>query len=363
LLYSFHYRVPRYQIKIDLPASVFHYEKRASDIPGAQIYGHRNIFTTEAARSDFKDKGVAELGDVPRLVMPEPMQLPERKEPELVDPLQIVLSGIILSSQEDTSICIISDETDKESTFSVGDKIKDGVLIRILRDKIVVLRANGQQETFFLHEADADLYESSAVEDFIIKKDTNEYEIHLDKFLARFGSLGEFLSELFILSIAEEDDRLSEIKVINSLDFSLATVLGLQEGDLLKTINGFDLRDYRDRVDAYDSVSSIQAGDQVIVQINRSGENLKLTYNLIVPGSGLFPATGRVVFRGDIDSPAKATTTVGEDKGGGVLFSEKASSDSSRLSSGAKSFNRQQDKEYVEEIRNNLKAKMRSRVG
>ncbi len=47
--------------------------------------------------------------------------------------------------------------TNKESSYKVGDMIEDAQLIRIFSNKVILMRANGQQEVLYLREKDAKL--------------------------------------------------------------------------------------------------------------------------------------------------------------------------------------------------------------
>jgi len=80
-------------------------------------------------------------------------------KPKFLDPLDITLKGIIVLVHNDSkNRAIIADnKTNKELTYKVGSAIEDAQLIRILSNKVIFLRSNGQQEVLYLREKDAEL--------------------------------------------------------------------------------------------------------------------------------------------------------------------------------------------------------------
>ena len=88
----------------------------------------------------------------PKPISPKPIK--ELAKPKFLPPLKIALKGIAFSSDENKSIGMIVDATKKEQIYHVGDTIKDAQIIKISKNRLTLLRANGQHETIFMKKED-----------------------------------------------------------------------------------------------------------------------------------------------------------------------------------------------------------------
>lgn len=252
----------------------FDYAKRA-ERPFKQIYGRRDIFGTFQANKATKRNLV---GAIPQLTLPQAPPPPERKAIDFIDPLNIALNGIMFAADEDASMCIITDETDKDKTYHVGDQLRDGSIIKIAQRSVVILRANGQQETYFLKEPGG-LTAQRTPGVWIKALEQNKLSIDPLGFKDRFGSLGQFIEELGILPIFH-GGQCTGMRIESEGTDGLTSTLGLQKGDVLTAINGISLTNKHDRLSAYESVIDSSYGGKVLVTLNRNNNDLTLTYIL-----------------------------------------------------------------------------------
>jgi general secretion pathway protein C len=75
----------------------------------------------------------------------------------------------------------------------------------------------------------------------------------------------------------QENGRTVGIRMMGVKADSLLGVLGMQNGDRLQTINGFDMSSPEKALEAY---ARLRTADKLTVQVNRGGKNMNLDYNI-----------------------------------------------------------------------------------
>jgi general secretion pathway protein C len=75
----------------------------------------------------------------------------------------------------------------------------------------------------------------------------------------------------------QENGKMVGIRLFGVRPDTLLGVLGMQNGDRLQTINGFDMTSPEKALEAY---ARLRTADHLTVQINRSGQNTNLDYNI-----------------------------------------------------------------------------------
>lgn len=75
----------------------------------------------------------------------------------------------------------------------------------------------------------------------------------------------------------QENGRTVGIRMFGVRNDSLLGVLGMENGDRLQTINGFDMSSPEKALEAY---ARLRTADHLTVQINRRGQNMNLDYNV-----------------------------------------------------------------------------------
>lgn len=148
-------RVPvRESIVPEEAAPLFDQESLKINI--AKIY-ENDLFGTYVKEmpTPTEDQKVGEA--LPPPPTPKAPVTPEIPRPQFLDPLNISLKGIIVfvhDSSKNRAI-IENNQTKQEASYQLGNNIEDAQLIRILSNKVIFLRSNGQQEVLYLKERDA----------------------------------------------------------------------------------------------------------------------------------------------------------------------------------------------------------------
>lgn len=220
---------------------------------------------------------------IPLPPAPEPTQatIPPQPKPQFLDPLDVSLKGItILGSDPTKTRAIIADnKTQKESNYKVGDNIEDGQLIRIFSNKVVLLRANGQQEVLYLREQDAKrdpLY--SLIDEWnkvVSTVDGSTYQINIKEFSARVKSLAQLIDMLDLTTAYKQGESVGG-KIGQLPEKSFGTYIGLQSGDIITAINGIDATTIDNRLMIYKKIVGMRNGDTIQITLQRNKQEIKL---------------------------------------------------------------------------------------
>lgn len=218
---------------------------------------------------------------IPEPTPPAPISTPEAPVMQFLPPLAITLKGLIISSDELKNVAMIADETNKEGMYHLGEKIKDGIIVKIAQNRIVLLRVNGQQEVVYLRKDDAQLEVGQKKWEHVIKKrEDNRIEIDPTKFVKNIESLGLFFDAIPLVGTAFKNGQPIGIRVSPGTQEHIGTLLGLQSHDIITAVNTISVIDQKSRVDAYNSVISKKVGETITVSLLRNNSPVTITYEL-----------------------------------------------------------------------------------
>jgi type II secretory pathway component PulC len=215
----------------------------------------------------------------PKPISPKPIK--ELAKPKFLPPLKIDLKGIAFSSDENKSIGMIVDATKKEQIYHVGDTIKDAQIIKISKNRLTLLRANGQHETIFMKKDDNKKFPKKKV-DFkgIIKKISDgNLEIDIKKFPKTIDSLGSLAEKLSLLTAYKQGKPIG-VKISNLKPNSIGLSLGFKKSDIITKINKISVHETKGRIQAYDEIIKTKKGGLVSVEIERDERKMTINYKL-----------------------------------------------------------------------------------
>lgn len=207
---------------------------------------------------------------------------------EFLPPLPIVVTGIDYSSsnEQNSGVSILKKDSKESSRYKIGDKIFDSVIIRILPDKIVLLRSNGIQEIHYTKSGKQRLIKDFSInnwDSFIKNKESGEYLVDPYKFTEYITTLAEFINKLNLFSIEPELDnsvKQTYCKIGSIKEDSIGYALGLAPQDIITKISGIDCDSTENRILIYNLISSLEPGDSFDVELIRNSENMTLSYKL-----------------------------------------------------------------------------------
>lgn len=221
----------------------------------------------------------------PEAPAPIPIHVPEEPKPQFIEPLPISLKGIIVVLSDDTKnrAIIMDNRTNKEGSYKVGDMIEDAQLIRIFSNKVILMRANGQQEVLYLREKDAKLDPTYAStnnwEGIITQTGPTNYTINTQEFIQRIQSLGQFIDTLELTTAYREGQSVG-VRVTNAGHGSLGQALGLTKEDLITQINNIAVGPTQNRLTIYKEVTASKTNDVIRVTLTRGNQQITLNYVL-----------------------------------------------------------------------------------
>jgi type II secretory pathway component PulC len=258
-------------------------EEKVVSVNIEKIY-KKDLFDTIS--EEPKKEIVAEPLPTPPIVpkVSAPSMPPKQVEPKFLDPLNVTLKGIFFvgSHRKENSVIIQNNTTNEEITVSVGDKVQDATVIRIFKNKVILLRVNGQQEILYLREEDvkqdASYGYSEDWNDIIIKVSDAEYQINLQEFMVRIANVGELLYALGITTAYKNGKSIGCRVGVTESD-SLGSYLGLKTGDIITDINNRPVITTQDRLEILQEIGEKKI-DDIAATILRGGRTLSITYHL-----------------------------------------------------------------------------------
>jgi len=148
-----------------------------------------------------------------------------------------------------------------------------------LRDRVVILRINGQVETFYLHEINP-LQHVVDVASAVTSIADNKFKIDVEKFKQKVVNLGGLLDNFNMVPFVGSDGKVIGIVVTDKDPKSLAFALGFKENDLILAIDNTFLTTHKDRMLAYDKIIAKKEDAEFYIEFERDGQRLKNCYIL-----------------------------------------------------------------------------------
>jgi general secretion pathway protein C len=209
--------------------------------------------------------------------------------------LQLDLIGVSTASAGKQPYAIIANRTGEQGVFKLGQQVGDaGKLVEVDKDRVlidhngkriaVVLPASDlpggveaavpdepPQEDASADDPDAEPYEPN-VEDL----GDNRYRIPRDTLDHSMGNLSQILTQIRAIPNIQNGKTngfaLSEIEPGSVFD-----EMGLEEGDVLRSVNGQQMND---PALAMQMMSSLRNANQITIQVLREGHPTTLTYQV-----------------------------------------------------------------------------------
>jgi len=258
-------------------------EREGVKINISKIYEH-DLFDThvkEVPRPEEEKSGE----QLPTPPTPKAPHTPEIPRPQFLEPLNITLKGIIVFVRDSDKNCAIieNNQTKQESCYKLGDTLEDAQLIRILSNKVLFLRSNGQQEVLYLkeNEAQADpAYASiSSWTDVVKLTGEHEYAINKHLFAERVPNLGSFIDLLSITSVYKKGMSVG-CRIGQLGNDSLGKALGFEPGDLIVSVNDVPATSTENRLTIYKNIIKPVDAQPIRVEVIRGNKPFTLLYTI-----------------------------------------------------------------------------------
>lgn len=201
-------------------------------------------------------------------------------------PLQVKLRGVITLDDESNNSAMIADgQSNEQKNYKVGDIIHDARIIRILPNRIILIRSNGQQETLYLNERDIELdpaYTEARDNWIHVAKRISDTHYLLDP--EAFGQIVRSVAQcidMFDMTTVYQKGESIGCRIGNVNHNSLPVAMGLEPYDIITHIDNMPVLTTQERYNAYQKVTKKQFDDTITVGLTREDERIDITYKLI----------------------------------------------------------------------------------
>jgi general secretion pathway protein C len=184
--------------------------------------------------------------------------------------LNAQLTGIMASSIASRSLAIIA-RNGQQQSYVIGDVIQgtDARIDNIFPDRVLITR-QGQQEVLFLDENSANAPVAAAITANQSLPDVRQ------KLLKNPGQLMDYLT----ITPVKENNQLKGYRLNPGRDPAIFSQLGLQANDLAISINGLDLRN---NTEAMQAMQQLSHQTEMNISVERNGETQDIYVNLAQP--------------------------------------------------------------------------------
>lgn len=206
--------------------------------------------------------------------------------------LRVKLLGTLVAADKYWSFASVQDMvTQRSQTYMVTDRIQGADIIDIQRERVIIIN-NGRKE--FIDNSPGDgsaptpaftppppvaantSAPNSGLGSGIRSTSENEYEVprgEIDKTLA---NLNEVAMQARIVP-AFKDGQAQGFKLFSIRPDSIYSKIGVQNGDVIRRINGFDLNSPEKALEVY---SKLKEASRIEIEIERNGAPIHKTYNV-----------------------------------------------------------------------------------
>lgn len=256
-------------------------KKAVSKIDLSKIYTN-DLFETYQQPEPQEEKEAQKI-TMPEPPMPQPVKVPLALPPKFLEPLQVILKGIISLSDESENIAILQDKNSITKNYKVGDKIDDAQLIRIFSNKIILVRSNGQQETLYVNQYDAEIDQQMQSRtnwsSVIQKKSPFDYLVDPQAFIQSIPNLAELIDTLNLITVYKKGKSVG-CRIGSLQPKSIGIALGLQTGDIIESINATPATTTDSRFEIYQKIIAMNIGNTIEINLLRNQQEIIITYTL-----------------------------------------------------------------------------------
>jgi general secretion pathway protein C len=235
--------------------------------------------------------------------LPEPEPLVQEPITPVVDEnadpvksgLRVKLLGTLVASDKLWSFASVQDMvTQRSQTYMVGDRIQGAEVIDIQRERVIVINA-GRKEFIDGQPGDGSMPTpayvppptpvaearpagppNSGLGNGIRALNENEYEVPRAEIDRTLGNLNEVAMQARIVP-AFKDGQAQGFKLFSIRPDSIYSKIGVQNGDVIRRINGFDLNSPEKALEVY---SKLKESSRIEIEIERNGAPIRKTYNV-----------------------------------------------------------------------------------
>lgn len=205
--------------------------------------------------------------------------------------LRVRLIGTLVANRSEWSMANIEDVTNHEVNVTmVGDKIQSAEVTEIERLRVII-NNNGRKEYIDVEPGTGEVAVSAMPHPAVAAAgpppagptgagiravSEDNYEVPKDEINKALGNLNDIAMQARIVP-AFKDGVATGFKLFSIRPDSLYTKIGIQNGDVIKRINGFDINSPDKALEVY---TKLKESNRIEIEIDRNGGNVRKTYNV-----------------------------------------------------------------------------------
>lgn len=212
-----------------------------------------------------------------------PVTIPAEPHQPFLPPLNVKLRGVVTIDDESNNIAMIADATSSEQkNYRVGDMVEDARLIRILPNRAILIRSNGQQETLYLNEKDIKenpaLTEERAHWVHVVKK-VNDTTFLLDPetFSTITKNIAQLIDMLDVTTVYKKGESVG-CRIGNINHDSLGSAMGFEPFDIVTHIDKQPILNTEQRYAVYQKLAKATFGKTIEIEIIRDNKTITHSY-------------------------------------------------------------------------------------
>ncbi|NVJ28426.1 MULTISPECIES: type II secretion system protein GspC [Myxococcus] len=246
------------------------------------------------AQSALALPDMEQLSRVTGIKIPEPeVAVAEPTAPQ-VDPnaapvksgLRVKLLGTLVAGNPDWSFASIQDMvTQRSQTYMVGNALQGATVLEIERERVIIV--NGGRKEFidgnpgdgaqaFTPPTPPVAQANTASTSGIRAVSDNEYEVPRAEIDKTLNNLNDVAMQARIVP-AFKDGQAVGFKLFSIRPDSIYSKIGVQNGDVIRRINGFDLNSPEKALEVY---SKMKDSSRIEIEIERNGAPIRKSYNV-----------------------------------------------------------------------------------
>lgn len=212
--------------------------------------------------------------------------------PPVKSGLRVKLLGTLVAADPQWSFASIQDVgTQRSQTFMVGDKVQGAEVKEIERERVIVLN-NNRREYIDGQPGDGSgvpvnvpvqspvavntAAPAGGVGSGIRATSENDYEVPRPEIDNALNNLNTLAMQARIVP-AFKDGQAQGFKLFSIRPDSLYSKIGVQNGDVIRRINGFEMNSPEKALEVY---AKLKESSRIEIELERNGSPVKKTYNI-----------------------------------------------------------------------------------
>lgn len=218
----------------------------------------------------------------------EPQQPPLESQDPVKSGLRVRLVGTLVANRAEWSMASVEDITSHEATvYMLGDRIQNAEVIGIERLRVYI-NNSGRKEYIDQEPGDGSgpiaqavvpaqpPAVASASSSGIRAVSDDTYEVPKDEINKALGNLNDIAMQARIVP-AFKDGVATGFKLFSIRPDSLYSKIGIQNGDVVRRINGYEINSPDKALEIY---AKLKESARIEIEIDRNGQTQRKTYNV-----------------------------------------------------------------------------------